>query len=74
MKKGASFYTINNTLSETIHCIIQFIYVSLLLDYTPAVTKLPKVVPSHSGNSMSFDNSISQYCRYILGLCFGGPL
>ena len=70
LRKGGSFYTINNTLSETIHCIIQFICmyqcVSLLLDYTPAVTKLPKVVPSYSGNSLSFDNSISQLINTIL--------
>ena len=66
LRKGASFYTINNTLSKTIHCIIQLIYVSLLLDYTPAVTKLPKVVPSYSGNSLSFDNSISQLTSTIL--------
>ena len=38
LRKGA-FYTINNTLSETILYIIQYKYVSLLLDYTPAVTK-----------------------------------
>ena len=43
-----------------------YIYVALLLDYTPAVTKLPKVVPSYSGNSLSFDNSISQLISIIL--------
>ena len=42
------------------------IIILLLLDYTPAVTKLPKVVPSYSGNSLSFDYSISQLISTIL--------
>ena len=51
----------NYTLYYTV-----YIYVSLLLDYTQAVTKLPKVVPSYSSNSLSFDNPISQLISTIL--------